>query len=152
MVYRGPMACHHGVEGPCIVCEAVARKRANPTPVQIIPLHLQSDRETGESLCGLAFTECLFATLASHDEERFCRRCLMSDRKRRSVEKSRARAAWIAKPFKEKFTSFTLAVLGTLWAMGLVIGVGVYRDFGSAVAVAIAMALTYGFARGVKRR
>lgn len=143
------MACHHGVEGPCIVCEAVVRKRANPAPVQIVQLHLQGDSESGASLCGLAFTDCLFSNLTSHDEERFCRRCLMADRKRKSIEKARARSLL---PLKERLLSLTLWILGILWVTGIIIGVGVHRDWGSATAIVVALAVIGGIVRGSRRR
>lgn len=100
------MACHHGVEGPCIVCEAVARKKAEPRRVEVIPLHIQSDSESGGSLCGLDFTECLFSNLASHDEERFCRRCLAAHRRVERLAAIQAKKAWRARPLKEKVAQF----------------------------------------------
>lgn len=90
------MACHHNVEGRCMVCEAVAYKRANPRPVEIVQLHLQ--RNSGDSYCGQPFTDCLFSTLAAHDEERFCRRCLSAYRKHQAVVRKRA---WRARPLRE---------------------------------------------------
>lgn len=145
-----------------MVCEAVAYKRAHPTPVVIVPLHLQ--RNSGDSYCGLPFTECLFSTLSAHDEERFCRRCLIVYRKHQAVLRKRA---WRAQPLRgyldEAVRIFTnpshldtgilLAGAGCLQVFVVVplIVLWVRYDWESAALAAGGLALAVGLVRDARR-
>lgn len=152
------MACHHNVEGHCIVCAATAYKKANPRPVDVVSLHLQ--RNSGDSYCGQPFTDCLFSTLSAHDEDRFCRRCLIVYRKHQVMLKKRA---WRAKPLRGHLdeavriftnpgdfdTGILLVGAGCLLVFVVVplIALWVRYDWESAALAAVGLALGIGLVR-----
>ncbi len=104
------MACHHDVEGPCLVCERVAiRKREPKLPPRL--LHLA--QPGGLPLCGSHVDpEDRFSSLQAHDTERFCRLCLIAHRGRERAARAASAKAWRNRPRSEKVKAFNQMAFG----------------------------------------